>query len=168
MSLQYSDFVAHSSAAKMSCERAFISILEEAYIEGTTWRWEAELDKLRSELTQIIEEKSFDTLHVSISQFDTQNVRSCGQPQLDIFDQVNFTHPFVAPPRLPHGIRGLDVCKSANIRVSTPIRNISNTSAIYHVTSWADTTIYSCVVDSLNFAPANWEFLTGEHMHMLK
>jgi len=100
----------------------------------------------------------------TVSQFDTQSVRNWNDPQPDTFAEVKFPRPFVLPPRLPHGIRQLDVDKSANIRVKTPIQNITRTSGVYHVTSWADTTLYSGIVDSLNLAPANLEFLNGEHV----
>ncbi|KAF9222875.1 hypothetical protein BS17DRAFT_160914 [Gyrodon lividus] len=103
----------------------------------------------------------------TVSQFDTQTVRLWNAPQPDTFAQVNFPRPFTAPPRLAHGIRQLDVDKSANIRVKTAIENITQTSGVYHITSWADTTLYSGIVDSLNLAPANLEFLTGEHIRNL-
>jgi len=99
----------------------------------------------------------------TISQFDTQSVRAWDKPQPDTYGEVTFPRPFVAPPRLPHGIRQLDEDRKANIRVKTTIENITKTSGVYHVTSWADTVLYSGIVDSLNLAPANLEFLTGEH-----
>ena len=77
--------------------------------------------------------------------------------------QVGFPRTFLAPPRLPHGIRNLDQAKNANIRVRTPIENITKTSAVYHVTGWADTVVYGGIVASLNLAPGNVEFLTGEY-----
>ncbi|KAF8834550.1 hypothetical protein BDN67DRAFT_563758 [Paxillus ammoniavirescens] len=104
----------------------------------------------------------------TVSQFDTQTVRGGDDPQPDTCAQINFPgRPFAAPPRLPHGIRQLDVGNDADIRVKTTIENITQTSGVYHITSWADTTIYSGIVDSLNLAPANLEFLTGEHIRIL-
>jgi len=103
----------------------------------------------------------------TISEFDTHSVHVWNKPQPDTSAQVNFPHPFVAPPRLPHGFRELDIDKNANIRAKATIDNISNTSGVYHVTSWGDTTLYSGIVDSLNLAPANLETLTGEHSRNL-
>jgi len=103
----------------------------------------------------------------TISQFDTQSVRLWNKPQPDTHGVVNFPRSFVAPPRLPHGFRQLDIDHNANIRAKATIANIRNDSADFHITSWADTTLYSGIVDSLNLAPANLEFLTGEHMRNL-
>ncbi|KAF8837471.1 hypothetical protein BDN67DRAFT_1071410 [Paxillus ammoniavirescens] len=128
----------------------------------------------------------------TVSQFDTQTVRDWDDPQPDTCAQVNFPgRPFAAPPRLPHGIRQLDVGNNANIRVKTVIENITQTSGVYHITSWADTVElaliaayrflysnhylptskyppqHSGIVDSLNLAPANLEFLTSKHIRIL-
>jgi len=103
----------------------------------------------------------------TISQFDTQGVRLWDKPQPDTFARVTFQRPFVAPPRLPHGIRQLDISTDANIRVKSTINDITKTSAEYHITSWFDTTLYSGAVNSLNLAPANLEFQNGEHTRNL-
>jgi hypothetical protein len=103
----------------------------------------------------------------TISQFDTQSVRLWNKPQPDTHAVVQFPRKFVAPPRLPHGFRQLDIDCNANIRAKSTIDNVRDESADYHITSWADTTLYSGIVDSLNLAPANLEFLTGEHMRNL-
>jgi hypothetical protein len=103
----------------------------------------------------------------TISQFDTQSVRLWNKPQPDTHGTVRFPRSFVAPPRLPVGFRQLDIDRGANIRAKATIDNIRNDSADYHITSWADTTLYSGIVDSLNLAPGNLEFLTGEHMRNL-
>ena len=103
----------------------------------------------------------------TVSEFDTTTVRPWNQPQPDTYAQIYFPRSFVAPPRLPHGIRELDEDKSANIRVKTTIENIAAASATYHVTSWADTTLYSGIVSSLNLAPNQLDFLTGEYIRNL-
>jgi hypothetical protein len=99
----------------------------------------------------------------TVTQFDTQTVHAWDKPQPDTHAVVKYPRAFVAPPRLPHGLRELDMDHKANIRVSATVDNIKKDSADYHVTSWADTTLYSGIVDSLNLAPGNLEFLTGEH-----
>ena len=50
----------------------------------------------------------------TVSQFDTQSIRLCNKPQHDTYIQVSFQRPFVAPPRLSHGIRQLDISSDAN------------------------------------------------------
>jgi hypothetical protein len=103
----------------------------------------------------------------TVSQFDTQSVRSWTKPQPDTFAQVDFPRPFVAPPRLPIGINQLDISNGANIRAKATTDDITKTSAVYHITSWSDTSIYSGLSNSLNLAPANLEFSTGEHIRNL-
>jgi hypothetical protein len=61
----------------------------------------------------------------------------------------------------------LDIDRKANIRVRSQIQNIQNDSATYHISSWADTTLYSGISNSLNLAPANLEILCGEHTRNL-
>jgi len=99
----------------------------------------------------------------TVSQFDTQSVRPWNKPQPDTHEVIKFPRAFVAPPRLPAGFRELDIDHKANIRARLQIDNIRKDQADYHVISWADTTLYSGIVDSLNLAPANLEFLWGEH-----
>jgi len=103
----------------------------------------------------------------SVSQFETHSIRSWTDPQPDTFARVNFTIPFVAPPRLPVGFRELDIANNAHIRAKATTENITRTSAIFHITSWDNTTNKSGTSNSLNLAPANLEFLTGEHFRDL-
>jgi hypothetical protein len=103
----------------------------------------------------------------TITQFDTRSVRPWDKPQPDTYAVVKFPRGFVAPPRLPHGLRQLDIDRSANIRAKSTIKDIRNDSAEFHITSWADTKLYTGIVNALNLAPANLEFLTGEHMRNL-
>lgn len=103
----------------------------------------------------------------TVSQFDTQSIRLRNKPQHDTFIQVSFQRPFVAPPRLPHGIRQLDISSDAEIRVKSTINDITEASAVCHIDSWHDSTLYSGAVNSLNLAPANLEFQNGEHTRSL-
>ena len=91
----------------------------------------------------------------TVTEFITNSVHSWAELKLGTFAQIDFTSPFAAPPRLPVGIRQLDIDKNANIRAKVTTENITKTSAIYHVTSWDDTTNYSGIFKSLNLAPAN-------------
>ncbi|KAF8645896.1 hypothetical protein AX16_007500 [Volvariella volvacea WC 439] len=102
----------------------------------------------------------------TVTEFNTQSVRPSNKPQSDTFAEVKFPWPFVAPPRLPHGIRLLDIDRGANIHVKSTIEDIKHDSAVYHITSWDNTTIYGGATNSLNLAPANLEILTGEHTRL--
>ncbi|KAM6496806.1 hypothetical protein JOM56_007279 [Amanita muscaria] len=99
----------------------------------------------------------------TVTSFDTTTVRSWDNPQHDTFDTVKFPRPYVAPPRLPHGLRQLEIDHRWNIRVLSPIENIQRDSAVYHVSTWHDTKLYSGILDSLNLAPANLDIMCGEH-----
>ncbi|KAF8641278.1 hypothetical protein AX16_010057 [Volvariella volvacea WC 439] len=99
----------------------------------------------------------------TVTQFDTQAVRLWNQPQSDTSAEVKFPRTFVAPPRLPYGLRWLDVSRTANIRVRSGISGIKNDSATYRVSSWDDTILFSGIINSLNLAPANLDILNGEH-----
>ncbi|KAJ3569385.1 hypothetical protein NP233_g5084 [Leucocoprinus birnbaumii] len=103
----------------------------------------------------------------SVTQFDTQTVRDWTNPQDDTAAIVKFPYEFVAPPRLALGLSQLDVDYKFNIRVKATAEKIQRDSAIYHITSWSDTLLYSGVVNSLDLAPANLEFRAGEHMRDL-
>jgi hypothetical protein len=80
---------------------------------------------------------------------------------------LNFPRPFVDRPRLAHGIRELDVGNNANIRVTSRLQNVTESSADCQITSWGDTTLYSAAVDVLALAPGDLDFLTGEHTRNL-
>jgi hypothetical protein len=76
---------------------------------------------------------------------------------------LTFPHPFVGRPRLAHGFRELDIGNNANIRVTSRLQSVTETSADCQITSWGDTTLYSAAVDVLALAPGDIAFLTGEH-----
>ncbi|KIL65612.1 hypothetical protein M378DRAFT_178313 [Amanita muscaria Koide BX008] len=95
--------------------------------------------------------------------FDTTTVHSWEISQPDTSATVNFHRPYVAPPRLPHGLRKLDFGRGWNIRVQSAIDNIQKDSAVYHIITWLDTKLYSGILDSLNLAPANLDILCGGH-----
>ncbi|KAF8641296.1 hypothetical protein AX16_010075 [Volvariella volvacea WC 439] len=102
----------------------------------------------------------------TVTQFDTQTTRAWDKPQGDTSAEVKFPRTFVAPPRLPCGLRWLDVSRTANIRAKSGISGINNDSATYHVSSWGDSILYSGVINSLNLAPANLDILNGEHTRL--
>ncbi|KAI9451508.1 hypothetical protein BJY52DRAFT_1297448 [Lactarius psammicola] len=55
----------------------------------------------------------------------------------------NFPRPFIDRPCLTHGIRELDVGNNADIRVTSRLQNLTNSSADCQITAWADTTLYA-------------------------
>ncbi|KAH0825663.1 hypothetical protein J3R83DRAFT_11720 [Lanmaoa asiatica] len=99
-----------------------------------------------------------------LREFDTQNVRPWYEPTSDTRATLKFPRPFVAPPRLPHGIRQLDISCSANIRVRSMLQDITESRADCRITTWCDTTLHSGVEHVFALAPGDLEFLTGEHM----
>ena len=103
----------------------------------------------------------------SVSVFDTQSVHPQSTPLLDTFATIKFQSPFVDPPRLPNGFSELDIDSSANIRAKSVIDKITKESAEYHITTWEDSKIRTGIINSLDLAPADMDFLTGEHMRDL-
>ncbi|KAG6908362.1 hypothetical protein DXG01_005180 [Tephrocybe rancida] len=100
-------------------------------------------------------------------QFDTRTVRPIIPPVADTHAVLKYPHPFVAPPRLPHGFSLLDISKDANIRAQATIKDITKDSADFHITSWSDTSLYAATQSVLALAPANLQFSTGEHIRNL-
>ena len=99
-----------------------------------------------------------------LREFDIQSVRPWYQPTVDTSATLKFPRPFVAPPRLPHGFRRLDISCNANIRVKSTLQNITGSHADCHITTWHDTTLHGGAVHVFALAPGDLEFLTGEHM----
>ncbi|KAI9450623.1 hypothetical protein BJY52DRAFT_1356350 [Lactarius psammicola] len=80
---------------------------------------------------------------------------------------LNFPCPFVDVPRLAHGIRGLDIGNEDRVRFMSTLQHITKSSADCHITTWANTILYSAVADVFALAPCDLDFLTGEHMRSL-
>ncbi|KAI9451832.1 hypothetical protein BJY52DRAFT_1214884 [Lactarius psammicola] len=80
---------------------------------------------------------------------------------------LNFPRPFVDVPRLAHGIRALDIGNEARVRITSTLQHLTKSSADCHITSWANTTLYSAAADVFALAPCDLDFLTGEHMRSL-
>ncbi|KAI9432515.1 hypothetical protein H4582DRAFT_1098220 [Lactarius indigo] len=92
-------------------------------------------------------------------------------PTLSTFDNsqstLTFPRPFVHSPRVAYGLRKLDMGYNADIRLSSTVQDATKTSANCKIASWADTTLYSAAVDVIALAPADLDFLTGEHTRNL-
>ncbi|KAI9451499.1 hypothetical protein BJY52DRAFT_99137 [Lactarius psammicola] len=83
---------------------------------------------------------------------------------------LNFPRLFVDRPRVAHGIRLIDIGKHANIRVSSSLQHLTKSSADCRITTCNKTpTLYHEIVYAHVFAlaPADLDFLTGEHTHNL-
>jgi hypothetical protein len=103
-----------------------------------------------------------------LCEFNTQTDKAQKtNPRPDTQSTLKFPCPFVALPRLPHGIRALDINNNANIRAKSTIQYFTKTWADCHITAWDDTTLYSGIDHVFALAPNNLEFLTGEHMRNL-
>ena len=79
---------------------------------------------------------------------------------------LNFPRPFIACPRLPHGIRRLHMDKEKAIVQST-IPFITNNWANCHFIAWKPSALYSGVDHVFALAPGDLDFLTGEHLRNL-
>ena len=100
----------------------------------------------------------------SLCEFNTDSVRRASEPRPDTWATVAFPHPFIARPRLPCGFRQLDVNKCANVRVKAPISYSTDSWADCHISAWSDTRLHGGIAHILALAPADLDFLTGEHM----
>jgi hypothetical protein len=80
---------------------------------------------------------------------------------------LNYPHPFVARPRLPHGIRHLDMDKDHPIIIKPEIPIFTKDWANCLFIPWKDTKLYKGVEDVFALAPCDLDFLTGEHMRYL-
>ena len=79
---------------------------------------------------------------------------------------LKFPRPFVARPRLPHGIRHLDV-DNDRIIVKSTIPFFTKDWASCHFTAWAGCKLYRGIENVFALAPCDLDFLTGEYMRYL-
>ncbi|PWW79472.1 hypothetical protein C7212DRAFT_275641 [Tuber magnatum] len=91
----------------------------------------------------------------------TWDVRSPKTPWKETSKDITFSEPFVAPPRLPIGLKCLDVSKDSNIRVAASAANITKDSFKGSLNAWADTILYSAGASWLELAPGYLEYQTG-------
>jgi len=99
-----------------------------------------------------------------LCEFNTQGVHPPSDPLPDFQTQLDFPVTFVARPRLVNGLRQLDIGNDADIRVKTILQYFTPQFADCHLTTWGDTTLFSSILDVLPLAPADLDFLAGEHM----
>ena len=86
----------------------------------------------------------------------------CPTPQTEI--TLNYPHPFVARPRLAHGIRYLNMDKNNLLLVKTAISFFTKDWANCRFIAWEDAKLYRGIGDVFALAPCDLDFLTGEHM----
>ncbi|KAI9450989.1 hypothetical protein BJY52DRAFT_1125550 [Lactarius psammicola] len=87
-----------------------------------------------------------------LCEFDTQSETT-----------LSFPRPFVACPRLPHGIRRLHIDKEKAI-VTSEIPFFTKTWANCRFTAWKPSALYRGVDHVFALAPCDLDFLTGEHL----
>jgi hypothetical protein len=80
---------------------------------------------------------------------------------------LGFPRPFVACPRLPHGIRHLDMDKNHPILVRSTIPFFTEDWANCRFVAWEGAKLYRGIADVFALAPGDLDFLTGEHMRYL-
>lgn len=99
-----------------------------------------------------------------LCEFDTKTIRPPGNPPSDICHAiVCFPRRLVARPRLPHGIRLLDVDKNCNIRVKSTLSYFTNAWVDFHMITWSGTRLYRGIENIFVLTPSDLDFLTGEH-----
>src|SRR6266702_1818464 len=80
---------------------------------------------------------------------------------------LGFSRPFVARPRLPHGIRYLDMDKNHRILYESVIPFFTKDWANCRIIAWDGSILYRSIEDVFALAPADLELLTGEHVRYL-
>ncbi|EJD44580.1 hypothetical protein AURDEDRAFT_125148 [Auricularia subglabra TFB-10046 SS5] len=93
--------------------------------------------------------------------FDTQEVRPWDVPGQEAAKLVTFPVVYPAPPSLAVGLTALDVSNGADIRVSASPPNITRTSALLHLDTWADTRLYSAASIWFAISDGNPGYQTG-------
>jgi hypothetical protein len=80
---------------------------------------------------------------------------------------LKYPRPFVARPRLPHGIRYLDMDKDRPILVKSVIPFFTKDWVNCRFIAWEGAKLYRGIEDVFALAPCDLDFLTGEHMRHL-
>ncbi|KAH9012348.1 hypothetical protein EDB85DRAFT_2124661 [Lactarius pseudohatsudake] len=80
---------------------------------------------------------------------------------------LGFHRPFVARPRLPHGIRYLDLNKERPILIKSVIPVFTKDWMNCRFITWEGSELYRGIDDVFALAPSDLGFLTGEHMRYL-
>jgi hypothetical protein len=81
---------------------------------------------------------------------------------------VNYPHPFVARPRLAHGIRHLDMDKNHFTHVKSVIPFFTKDWTNCRFVAMEGAKLYRGIGDVFALAPCDLDFLTGEHMRFLR
>lgn len=100
------------------------------------------------DLAEIFDEKMGFTeksSRMEVGNFSTDDVRPWNQPRPFNLSPRKFTQPFSLDgpyPTVVHGLNGLDISKSRNIRVRASSSDISSFGFTVHNNSWEDTVLY--------------------------
>ncbi|KAM0499409.1 hypothetical protein ACHAP8_005562 [Fusarium lateritium] len=97
----------------------------------------------------------------AVSTFNTMEVRNWDNPQSQNSRRVPFSQAFDKLPQVAVGLNWLDIGNNANIRVNASVDSIGTDSAVFHVDSWADTTLYSGGCVGLEVAQDDPDFQVG-------
>jgi len=76
-------------------------------------------------------------------QFATTEDHPWDKPQTLTSRRINFTRPFVTPPKVISFLNQLDLQNDRNYRVKTTVSNIDATGFTLHIDTWGDTVLYS-------------------------
>ena len=101
-----------------------------------------------SDLHETFDEKlGFDqkASRMEVGNFSTDDIRPWNKPRSFNISPRKFTQPFSLDgpyPTVVHGLNGLDICKSRNVRVKASSSDISSFGFTVHNNSWEDTVLY--------------------------
>ncbi|KAJ3576830.1 hypothetical protein NP233_g151 [Leucocoprinus birnbaumii] len=102
-------------------------------------------------------------MSITVSGFDTRQNHAPSNPQPDTHTTIRFPQPYVAPPRILHGLCLVDASKEQNIRIDSRVTNITKESATFHVTSWHESKLHQAVIRFLSICPTDLRYLSGQH-----
>ncbi len=89
-----------------------------------------------------------------VGEFNTLELHPWNMPQLQNSKRINFERSFSKPPKVIVWVKGVDMDKSRNWRVTAYASDINAESFVIHLDAWGDTTLYSGAVSWIAY-PAN-------------
>ncbi|KAI9451834.1 hypothetical protein BJY52DRAFT_1351093 [Lactarius psammicola] len=82
--------------------------------------------------------------HIFSTSVNTRDIRPANQPQHQHSKEILFNSvEFIKKPSVFIALNSLDISNNANLRINAYVDGISTTRLVWHIDSWADTTLYS-------------------------
>lgn len=98
-----------------------------------------------------------------VSTFNTIEVRPWDKPAHQTSSSQSFSRKFNTPPSMAVGLNWLDVANKANLRAKAYVDDVKVDSAVVHIDSWADTTLYSAGCTWFRAAADDPEIQIGQY-----